>query len=77
MKKEITCEIINLPETEEGMKAFHERSSRALALAIYRSLSPEELDRFIAALRKAIKLEKNNDCIQKRPDRKAVGCEEI
>lgn len=74
MKKEIKCNIINLPDTEEEIRTLQERATKALALAIYRSFSSEKLDRLIEELRLAIACEKNDGNIQKRPETKVAGC---
>ncbi len=45
-----SCIILNPPATPKEQKAFQQRSAKALALALYRSLSPEQFDALIRAL---------------------------
>ena len=44
MPKVKHCEIINPPDTREGMEVLQEAIIKAFVLAIYRSLSSDELN---------------------------------
>lgn len=50
-ERDIKVTILNPPKTPEEQKAFQKRSAKALALALYRSLTPELFDALIIALR--------------------------
>jgi hypothetical protein len=52
MPKVKHCEIINPPDTREGMEVLQEAITKAFALAIYRSLSSDELNSLIKELKK-------------------------
>jgi hypothetical protein len=46
----LNCIILNPPSTPEEREAFEKRAAKALALAIYRSLGPDDTKRIIMCL---------------------------
>ena len=56
------CIILNPPQTPEEQESFNRRYARALAQALYRSLSPEEYDQLIQQLKQ--RQRERNDAAQ-------------
>jgi len=55
-----SCVILNPPQTPEEWEALARRAAKALAQALYRALSPEELDALIRHLEAEIKSERRD-----------------
>lgn len=55
-----SCIILNPPQTPEEQQVLERRAAKALAQALYRALSPEELDILIRHLEAEIKSERRD-----------------
>ena len=55
-----SCVILNPPQTLEEQEALERRAAKALAQALYRALSPGELDALIRHLEAQIKSERRD-----------------
>lgn len=61
-----SCIVLNPPSTPEEQAAYDKKFAETLAIGLYRSLSQQEFEALITALRKAIK----NNTREQKPQMK-------